>query len=201
VIINLPSVPHTGHHFMMYRVFTMFKPKPVNDDPHFDDGDSVADHFHDFNMAAWTRVLPRYRCFISLRHPCRVLASHEGRNTVLANRMRFVQQWEQMMLMHEQGYYNDPFYFHLDGFGGLREAEAEYMLGQVGESHAVDWSVNEESGSKANTHEMEITKHWLDKVPAKFVQFYEQTIEWSCDKIIESGLGESLVGYAAGARV
>ena len=177
MIINAPSVPHTGHHFMMYRVFKDYAKTSVagHRDVIFreDEDILIADHFHDAFMPSWIECLGKYPCVISLRHPARVLASYDSRNTTIATRRLFFAEWEAMMSVADL--FKEPFYFHLDAYD-VRKREADYLKDRFGLTHEIDWSVSRETGSKHDNHDLALTEELLKDVPNLFVDFYEQTL-------------------------
>ena len=61
----------------------------------------------------------------------------------------------------------------------IRDEEVKEILKYIGAEFKIDWSVTKETGSKHNTHDLEITNKQLNKVPERFIEFYASTIELS----------------------
>jgi hypothetical protein len=67
----------------------------------------------------------------------------------------------------------EVYFLHLDNYD-IREKQAAKIMEVIDEDFEIDWSVSTETGSKAGTHEAEITDAMMAKVPESFVQFYEE---------------------------
>jgi hypothetical protein len=71
-------------------------------------------------------------------------------------------------------YCKEVYFLHLDNYD-IREKQAAKIMDVIGEDFEIDWSVSEETGSKAGTHQIDITSELMAGIPKSFVQFYEET--------------------------
>lgn len=176
MIVCCPSVPHCGHHFLMYRMFTdkaqsreygwrILAPKLP---PHIELNTVYAAHFDPMWMPHWHRLVSRYPVIVPLRHPARVAASYAGRTTVRSMRGDWVSQWDRMLSLSTDNW----LFLHLDD-PAIRVRQAQDILNLIGSNRIIDWSIGDDSGSKAGTHDLELTPELLEGVPQRFIDFYE----------------------------
>ena len=168
MIIACPSVPHTGHHFLKNRIFkewTPCSPACVIES----DNSVIMAHFDIEFMDVWRRVVKEMPVIIPLRHPARSRVSFERRGTLGSDVVGHLHQWARLMEIDRIA--EDVTYFHLDD-NEIRETQIKAICSRFNIDHAIDWSVNAESGSKCGTHDLEITDSMMKSVPSEFIDFY-----------------------------
>ena len=178
-IVIAPSVKHCGHHFIMEQIFKPeYTPTPPYGTPI---GNTVfTGHFEECNgfNNMWFILGERYKIYIPLRHPARVLESIRRRGLRQVNfHSEFFMQWSTMMncINHWSIHGKKVMYIHLDDYE-LRTKQAASILDDLDMSHkynSIDWSVNGKNGSRQNTHDLDINDELLVDVPKYFIDFYE----------------------------
>jgi len=174
-IVICPSVQHTGHNFMVRRIFEPYYiPHPPNRPlPDDDRNYMLTGHFNDNHNFDWNGLSQKFPVYMPLRHPARVLESFMRRNTVASSEAAFRSHWRAMMAFVKQCP-TKIYYLHLDS--ALRCHQAGSILKSLDiNDKTVDWSVTEETGSKQGTHDLELTGELIKRVPKFFIDFYEET--------------------------
>jgi len=169
MIFACPSVPNNGHHVMRFRIFPDYEDNsPYDDKSAYHARTVISGHFHEAEIPMWRDIVKEYRTIIPLRHPARSLLSYQKRGK---NYETWFGQWVAMIMMDEL--FKDPLYINIDR-PAIRDTQAFIIREAMGiDDPFIDWTVNEQSGSKYGTHDAEITPDLMKWVPDQFVDYYE----------------------------
>jgi len=179
MIFAMPSVPHSGHHFMRYRVFVGYNDNsPYDWDADITRGESrlndpsiISGHFHGPEMYLWEQIVQQYPVIVPLRHPARNWLSFQKRRK---SHLLWSSQWDNMIRLSKT--FVSPLYIHIDQLD-VREDEAAIMLDAADLDHEVDWSTDKnETGARYGTEFAEITEDLLEDIPQEYIDFYYETM-------------------------
>ena len=102
-----------------------------------------------------------------LRHPARVAESFKRRGSDVE---RFFLQWSHFMRYFAP---RVDLYIHVDH--PCRDSEVESLADLLGKPISYDWAVTVESGSRQDTHALDIQNCTIE-IPDSFSEFYGQTL-------------------------
>ena len=171
MIICMPTVPHSGTHFLRNRVLNVDGRFTYVDPRVKPEGDLIyTAHYDTEYIKTWRTLVQQYPTVITLRHPARTCESYRRRNVIGATNISYITQWEG--LLHLSDYFNDVMYFHIDD-NDIREEQAQRIQEKFDLPIGVDWSHGHDTNSKTGTHEWVIPPDY--KVPTEFIHFYEET--------------------------
>lgn len=166
MVVCIPTIMHTGTHFVKEHLFKDYKPLSIVNDY---DGEGDAKYcFHVVSGATMGYGLPRAYTnpvVVPLRHPYRVKQAFEKRYN-----------GEDFDLMHDQ-WYNmithiskfNPYYLHLDD-EERREKDLQNLNKGLGLNLQTDWSLQ---GSKSGTNLINVPKSINDPhVRQEYIDFY-----------------------------
>lgn len=179
MIIAMPTVPHSGTHFLRLRVLKgreqvngQDRFRMLNPTDKIEEGRDIifTAHYDPKYLARWADIVNEYPTVIVMRHPARTTESYKRRGVIGGNGgVPQHGQWDKLLYMSE--FFNDVMFLHLDS-PVIRIIQARAIQKRFEIPMGVDWTVGQEVNTKAGTHEWEPPDDY--DVPQEHINFYQE---------------------------